>query len=101
MLGWLRGRYVPIPTLSEIFELLYGRRTIDRSGYIRYQRWRLYSDEGLVGQPAAVWLMKETLTVTHAEQPAAQYAVDFGPDARSFDNVSELHNSRDFLTTRS
>jgi putative transposase len=79
-----------IPTLSEIFELLYGKRTIDRSGYIRYQRWRLYSDEGLVGEQAAVWLMKETLTVTHSEQPVAQYAVDFGPDGRSFENIAEL-----------
>jgi hypothetical protein len=43
-----------------------------------------------VGEPAAVWLMKETLTVTHAEQPVAQYAVDFGPDGRSFENASEL-----------
>jgi hypothetical protein len=55
---------VPIPILSEIFELLYGKRTIDKSGYICYQRWRLYSDEGLVGEQAAVWLMKETLTLT-------------------------------------
>jgi putative transposase len=90
VLGWVHGRYVPIPTLSEIFELLYGKRTIDRSGYIRYQRWRLYSDEGLVGEPAAIWLMKETLTVTHAEQPVAQYTVDFSPDGRSFANLTEL-----------
>jgi putative transposase len=90
VLGWIHGRYVPIPTLSEIFELLYGKRTIDRSGYIRYQRWRLYSDEGLVGEQAAVWLMKETLTVTHVEQPIAQYVVDYKSDGRSFENMTEL-----------
>ena len=90
VLGWVHGRYMPIPTLSEIFELLYGKRTIDRSGYIRYQRWRLYGDEGLVGEQASVWLMKETLTVTHAEQPVAQYAVAFGDDGRSFEDVTEL-----------
>ncbi|MGO8947925.1 MAG: hypothetical protein ACLQUY_09725 [Ktedonobacterales bacterium] len=67
-----------------------GKRTIDHSGYICYQRWRLYSDEGLVGEQAAVWLMKETLTVTHAELPVAQYAVDFGVDGRSFENITEL-----------
>ena len=81
---------MPTPTLSQIFELLYGKRTIDRSGYIRYQRWRLYSDEGLVGEQAAVWLMKETLTVTYAEQLVSQYTVDFGPDGRSFERIAEL-----------
>lgn len=34
--------------------------------------------------------MKETLTVTHAEQPVAQYAVNFGADGRSFENLIEL-----------
>jgi hypothetical protein len=89
VMGWVHGRYVPIPMLSEVFNLLYGARTIDRFGYIRYQRWRLYSDEGLVGKPAAVWLMKETLTVTHSEQPVAQYTVAFGPDGRAWENLTE------------
>jgi Integrase core domain len=89
VLGWVHGRHVPIPTLSQLFELLYGTRTIDRSGYIRYQHWRIYSDEGLVGEHASVWLMKETLTVTHAEEPVAQYAVAYGADGRSFENLTE------------
>ena len=79
-----------IPTLSEVFKLLYGKRTIDRSGYIRYHRWRLYSDEGLVGEQASVWLIKETLTVTHAEQPIAQYALIHGADGHSLENLAEL-----------
>lgn len=93
VLGWVHGRYVPIPTLSQLFELLYGTRTIDRSGYIRYQNWRLYSDEGLVGERASVWLMKETLTITRQDipdDPVAQYTVTYDADGRTFQELNEL-----------
>jgi transposase len=90
VLSWVHGRFVPIPTLSQLFELLYGRRTVDRSGYIRYQRWRLYGDEGLVGERASVWLMKEMLTITFADEPMAQYTVTYGPDGRTFQDLAEV-----------
>lgn len=93
VLGWIHGRHVPIPTLSQLFELLYGTRTIDRSGYIRYQNWRLYSDEGLVGERACVWLMKETLTITRQDIPdnlVAQYTVTYDADGRTFQGLNEL-----------
>ena len=51
----LKGSRPAVPgeaALSEIFELLYGKRTTDPSGYFRYQHWRIYRDEGLISDQA-------------------------------------------------
>jgi DDE superfamily endonuclease len=85
VLGGTKGRLVAVPTLQEVFALLLAQRTVDRSGYIRYDGWRVYGEEGLSGQRAGVWLAKETrtLTLSYAMQPVAQYDVTFGPASGS------------------
>jgi len=91
VLGPIHGRFVDVPTLSQLFELLHGTRRIDRVGYIRYHHWRLYGDEGLVGEQAAVWLRKETLTLTFQDNPVAQYTVARSADNREITQLTEVH----------
>jgi hypothetical protein len=69
---------------------------VDRSGYIRYDGWRVYGEEGLSGQRAGVWLAKETrtLTLTYAMQPVAQYDVTFGRSHRSQQSDQNGERSR-------
>jgi hypothetical protein len=55
-------------------------RWVRQSGYIRYQNWHVYGQEGLQGERAAVLLMKETLTIAYSGQIVAQYVVTTAPD---------------------
>lgn len=67
-MGWVRGRPVEVPTLRQVLDLIYGTRPIRQSGYIRFQNWRIYGDEGLAGQKASVWVMKETHSLTSVHE---------------------------------
>jgi hypothetical protein len=80
VLGGAKGRLVPIPTLHDLFELLMAQRRIRPSGYIRYQNWHLYGQQGLDGKNAGVLLMKETLTIAYGSQIVSQYEVASTPD---------------------
>jgi hypothetical protein len=80
VLGGAKGRLVPVPTMQDIFDLLMAERRVRQSGYIRYQNWHIYGQEGLHGEQAAVLLMKETLTIAYSSQIVAQYAVTTAPD---------------------
>src|SRR5262249_30067616 len=79
VLGGAKGRWVEVPTLQDVFQLLLAQRTVDRAGSIRYHNWRVYDEERLAGTRASVWLAKETrtLTLAHEMRPVAQYAVTF------------------------
>jgi putative transposase len=79
VLGGSKGRLVPGPTMQDIFDLLMAERRVRPSGYIRYQNWHIYGQEGLQGEHAAVLLMKETLSITYSSQIIAQYAVTTTP----------------------
>lgn len=79
VLGGVKGRLVPAPTMQDIFDLLMAERRVRQSGYIRYQNWHIYGQEGLQGEHAAVLLMKETLSITYSSQIVAQYAVTTTP----------------------
>jgi hypothetical protein len=53
----LRGvlaRTIPEPILARIFFSTQFTRYLDRSGYIRFRRWRFYAEAGLAKKPATV-----------------------------------------------
>lgn len=95
VLGWFKGRQIELPTLDTIFHAAHDRRHVDRYGYIRYRYWRLYGEEGLVGERVSVWLVADTLTIARTptggtgwgglveDEPVAQYTVLYGQDAPS------------------
>jgi hypothetical protein len=45
----------------------------------------------LVGEQASIWLLKESLTITCAQEPLAEYAVTYTADRREFATVSKVH----------
>jgi hypothetical protein len=45
----------------------------DAQGFVRFRQWQLYSERGLVGAAAAVWLFGETLPVKYAAEALAQH----------------------------
>lgn len=62
---------------------------LDRAGYIRFRRWRVYAERGLAGAPVAVWLYAEHLTLVYKDEPLAQYRVSYQPDKRRLKAVTE------------
>src|SRR6266480_7205399 len=59
----LRGvlaRTLPAPTLARIFFATEFTRRLDRSGYIRFRRWRFYAEEGLAKQQVQISIYTST-----------------------------------------
>ncbi len=50
-------------------------RTLDALGYVRFRNWRVYGEEALAGQEAALWLAAEILTLEHGGRPLSRYEV--------------------------
>jgi len=82
VLGWVSGRACSVEDLQRVFTATRFGRTLNRAGYLRFRHWRLYAERSLAEEAVAVWLAGESLTVTFADEPLAQYAVTYQPDQR-------------------
>ena len=89
VLGWVSGRPVAVEDLQRVFTATRFGRTLNRAGYLRFRHWRLYAERGLAEEAVAVWLAGESLTVTFADEPLAQYVVTYQPDRRQVTSVTE------------
>ena len=56
-------------------------RVLDALGYVRFRDWRIYGEEGLAKQEAALWLHEKTLTLEHRGLPLSRYDVEYLPGA--------------------
>jgi putative transposase len=87
----LRGvlaRTVSKPTLARIFFATQFTRHLDRSGYIRFRRWRFYAETGLAKQEVQVSIYTSTLKVEYDETELAFYTVAWHEDNKHITEVS-------------
>jgi putative transposase len=91
VLHTVRGRLFAPEDLHRIFYTTRFGRVLDRAGYARFRRWRVYAERGLRGEQAAVWLYAEHLTVAYRDEPLAQYRVTYQPDKRHLKTVTPAH----------
>ncbi len=89
VLDWVRGRAVSAEELATAFTPAETSRRVDRGGYVRFRRWRLYGERGLARRTAAVWLTGDQLLLSYSDEPLAQYAVTYAADGRHFAAVQE------------
>jgi putative transposase len=82
------GRLFSPEELHRIFYSTRFGRVLDRAGYARFRRWRVYAEQGLRGEPVAVWLYAEHLTLVYSDEPLAQYRVTYHPDKRRLHTVT-------------
>jgi putative transposase len=78
-------------TPEELHRIFYSTRfgrVLDRAGYARFRRWRVYAELGLGGAPVAVWLYAEHLTLVYRDEPLARYRVTYQPDQRRLQTVT-------------
>jgi hypothetical protein len=69
VLGRVMGTPLDLGELARLFRPVRFSRWLDRAGYVRFRRWRLYGERGLPKQGALVWLSEETLTLGYGEEP--------------------------------
>jgi putative transposase len=87
----LRGvlaRTIPEPILARIFFATQFTRHLDRSGYIRFRRWRFYAEAGLASQEVQVHIYTSTLKVEYEETDLAFYTVAWHEDNQHITEVS-------------
>ncbi len=87
VLAWVCGHVWEETELHHAFYAMRFGRKLDKLGYVRFRRWRIYGEEGLVGRPVAVWLYQEQLTIEFAEQALAHYSVKYAPDQKHLREV--------------
>jgi transposase len=74
--------------LHRIFYSTRFGRVLDRAGYARFCRWRVYAERGLGGESVAVWLYAEHLTLVCRDESLARYRVTYAPDQRRLRTVT-------------
>ncbi len=89
VLGWVCGVQFPPQELDKVFRSTRFGRTLDRLGYARFRHFRLYAEEGLSGERAAIWLYGENLTLEYADDTLATYKVRYQPGGKGLLDVSE------------
>jgi len=82
------GKLFAPEELHRIFSSTRFGRVLDRAGYARFRRWRVYAERGLGGESVAVWLYAEHLTLVYRDEPLAQYRVAYQPDRRRLKTVT-------------
>jgi hypothetical protein len=82
------GKLFTPEELHRIFYATRFGRVLDRAGYARFRRWRVYAEDGLRGKPIAVWLYAEHLTLVYQDEPLARYRVTYQPDQRRLQSVA-------------
>lgn len=90
----LRGvlaRTLPAPTLARIFFATEFTRHLDRSGYIRFRRWRFYAEEGLARQQVQVSISTSTLKIEYQDTELAFYTTEWEEDNK---HIKEVKNPR-------
>ena len=76
VLGFLTEvRHHPEDLGRAFFSTRFTRR-LDGLGYATFRRWRLYGEEELAGNIAALWLGTADLTIEHDGQPLSRYDVE-------------------------
>jgi putative transposase len=94
----LRGvlaRTLPAPTLARIFFATEFTRRLDRSGYIRFRRWRFYAEAGLAKQEVQVSIYTSTLKIEYQDTELAFYTMEWEEDNK---HIKEVKNPR-FIET--
>jgi hypothetical protein len=100
----LRGvlaRTLPAPQLSRIFFATEFTRHLDRSGYIRFRRWRFYAEEGLARQRVQVSFYTSTLATLISGHRTSLLHIGVGGGQQTHRAREKSASHRDWLSVAS
>ncbi len=90
VLGWVKGREFEPEALDRIFRGIRFERKLDALGYARFRHWRVYGEEALSGEGAALWVSEDTIVVEYAAEKLAIYKVKWHPDHKHIHEMREV-----------
>jgi hypothetical protein len=77
--------------LAQIFFTSQVTCHLDRSGYLRFRRWRFYAEAGLAKKPVIVHLSTNALRVEYENTDLALYTVIWHEDYKHITEVANPH----------
>lgn len=83
VLAWQRGVIYSEDGLRHLFYTTRFVRKLNRVGYLRFRNWKIYAEEGLPREEAALFLSEEHMTVAFEDEPLAHYSVTYQPDQKN------------------
>ncbi len=91
VLGWLTEvlRYHPKDLERAFFSTRFSRK-LDSLGYATFRRWRLYGEEALAGDEAALWLQDKSLMLEYGGEALSRYEVQCASGTGKLVAVSKL-----------
>jgi putative transposase len=81
------GRTYPEEVLSRILYATQFTRHLDRHGYVRFNNWRFFGEDGLAGEEVSVWMCEGTLKIEYQATALSEYTLHFSPDHKSIEAV--------------
>ena len=81
VLGWVSGVRYRDEELQRAFFASRFSRVLGVLGSVRFRDWRIYGEEGLAKQEAALWRHEKTPTLEHRGLLLSRYDVEYLPGA--------------------
>jgi putative transposase len=91
VLGSHKGTIYPQKVLDRILFATCYTRFLDKHGFLRFQNWKLYAEEGLAYQPVTIWIYENLLRIEYKAVTLSEYHVELQEDHTSLQQVSHPH----------
>lgn len=91
VLGSHKGTLYPQKVLDRILFATCYTRSLDKHGFLRFQNWKLYAEEGLAHQAVTIWIYEDLLRIEYKAVILSEYRVELQEDHTSLQQVSHPH----------
>jgi putative transposase len=81
------GRTYPEEVLSRVLSAMQFTRHLDKHGYVNFNNWRFFGEDGLAGEQVSVWVYEGTLKIEYQATTLSEYSVTFTPDHKQIEAV--------------
>jgi len=81
------GRTYPEEVLSRVLYAMQFTRHLDKHGYVNFNNWRFFGEDGLAGEQVSVWVYEGTLKIEYQATTLSEYSVTFTPDHKQIEAV--------------
>jgi len=88
VLGSHKGTIYPQKVLDRILFATCYTRSLDKHGFLRFQNWKLYAEEGLAHQTVTIWIYEDLLKIEYKAMTLSEYRVELQEDRTSLQQVS-------------
>ncbi|MBO0797083.1 MAG: hypothetical protein J2P36_39900, partial [Ktedonobacteraceae bacterium] len=81
------GRTYPESVLSRVLDATQWTRRLDKRGYVRFNHWKFFGEDGLAGSEVSVWMYEGTLKIAFQATALSEYALSLSADHKRIEAV--------------